>query len=237
MAHAKYWCPNVTERLLAAFMVCLAAGSASGEQGAAERIAGLLMPVERFEAEFTQTVLGERGELRENSAGYVRIARPRQFKWVVEDPYPQLIVTDGDTLYVYEPDLDQVQVRAIADALDGTPALVLTGDAARIADHFDVSEQTMNGLRTFTLVPRSTKALYTEMHMMFDEGQLAAIDIRDSLGQSTEVRFYNTDTAPNFPDNEFEFTIPPNAEVIGEAAGDVGAIDGASIGDAPPDPA
>ncbi|NJN51474.1 MAG: outer membrane lipoprotein chaperone LolA [Gammaproteobacteria bacterium] len=183
---------------------------------AVEDVAALLRPVERFSAEFTQTVLGARGELRENAQGYVRIERPRRFKWVVEDPYPQLIVTQGQALYVYDPDLDQVQIRTMDEALEGTPALVLTGDAAQIAAHFEVTERHEDGLRVFTFVPRSESALYTEMHMTFDQGQLAAIDIRDSLGQSTEVRFFNADTTPAFPANEFEFTVPPSADVIGD---------------------
>ncbi len=198
--------------------LCCAALPASAEPEAVERVAALLMPVARFSAEFTQTVLGARGELRENAEGYVRIARPRKFKWVVEDPYPQFIVTEGEVLYVYDSDLEQVQVRTFEDALEGTPALVLTGNAAQIDAHFEVTERTEEGLRVFTLVPRSDRALYTEMHMTFDEGRLAAIDIRDSLGQSTEVRFFNADTTPAFPDNEFEFTVPPNADVIGDVA-------------------
>ncbi|MCX7064001.1 MAG: outer-membrane lipoprotein carrier protein LolA, partial [Proteobacteria bacterium] len=75
---------------------------------AATRLAALLVPVQHLQAEFTQTVLGTRRELVQSSEGYLRVARPRQFKWVLLSPYPQTIVTVGDRLYVYDPDLQQV---------------------------------------------------------------------------------------------------------------------------------
>ncbi len=214
----KYWCPIVSSGFLRVALISslLVGAPAYAAPDAVERVAKLLMPVERFSAEFTQSIIGARGELRENAQGYVRIERPRRFKWVVEDPYPQLIVTEGDALYVYDPDLEQVQIRTFGEALEGTPALVLTGDAEQIAAHFDVTQRSENGQLVFTFVPRSAQALYTEMQMVFEEGRLAEIDIRDSMGQSTEVRFFNADTTPAFPGNEFEFTVPPNADVIGD---------------------
>ena len=207
------------DRLLLTSLLALGA-EAHAVPGPVEHIAALLTPVERFQAEFSQTVFGERGEVKERAEGFVRIARPKKFKWVIEDPYPQLIVTEGDRLYVYDPDLEQVQIRRVDQALDGTPALVLTGDAAQIDANFAVSESIQDGLVTFTLVPKSARALYTEMRMVFDAEELAAIDIRDSLGQSTEVRFYNSDASPEFPGNEFEFSVPPSADVIGDVPSD-----------------
>jgi len=189
------------------------------DQTAAERIAARLEPVARFSAEFVQTVRGSRQEVRESAEGYIHIERPRRFKWVVEDPYPQLIVTNGDRLYIYDPDLDQVQVRHLDEALEGTPALVLAGTAADIASHFDVSERQDATTTVFTLVPRSRDALYTELLMTFDTDALVGIDIVDSLGQVTEVRFYNSVRDPAFPQNEFDFTVPPNADVIGNDDG------------------
>lgn len=200
-------------------LVAFAAFPVRAETGGAERIAERLEPVARFSAEFVQTVRGSRQEVRESAEGYIRIERPRRFKWVVEDPYPQLIVTAGERLYIYDPDLEQVQVRALDEALEGTPALVLAGTAADIDAHFDVTERSEDALTRFTLVPRSPEALYTELVMTFDGRDLVGIDIVDSLGQVTEVRFYNSVEDPTFPQNEFDFTVPPNADVIGDDDG------------------
>jgi len=199
--------------LIAALVVLPAHAS---EDGAA-RIAARLEPVARFSAEFVQTVRGSGQEVRESAEGYIRIERPRRFKWVIEDPYPQVIVTKGERLYIYDPDLDQVQVRTLEDALDGTPALVLAGSAELIAAQFDVIERDEEELTIFALTPRDPQALYTELLMKFAADELVGIDIVDSLGQVTEVRFYNSEKDPQFPQNEFDFTIPPNADVIGNA--------------------
>jgi outer membrane lipoprotein carrier protein len=200
-----------------ALLALLAAVAAAADpSSAAERIAERLVPVARFSAEFVQTVRGRRAEVRETAEGYVRIERPRHFKWVVEDPYPQVIVTADDRLYIYDPDLDQVQIRTLDEALKGTPALVLAGTAAQIDAQFDVAERADGDATVFTLVPRDPQALYTSLEMTFSPSELVRIDIVDALGQVTEVRFYNGQTDPRFPANEFDFTIPPNADVIGD---------------------
>ena len=95
---------------------------AADTSSAVSQLAALLEPVQHLKAEFTQTVMGARRELLQSAEGYVRVARPQQFKWVLLAPYPQTIVTVGDRLYIYDPDLQQVQVKVLAQALTGTPA-------------------------------------------------------------------------------------------------------------------
>jgi outer membrane lipoprotein carrier protein len=199
------------------FVSSVLCSTAYGATDGAERIAARLEPVARFSAEFVQTVRGSRREVRESAEGYIHIERPRRFKWVVEDPYPQVIVTKGEELYIYDPDLDQVQVRAFDEAMQGTPALVLAGNAAEIDAQFDVVERSEGDATVFTLTPKSPQALYTELMMTFAADDLVGIDIVDSLGQVTEVRFYNGTRDAEFPQNEFDFTVPPNADVIGNA--------------------
>jgi len=203
----------IERRRLLLLLLCLPLPAVADT--ASERIAALLVPVERFSAEFVQTVRGTRNEVRESAEGYLRIERPRRFKWVIEDPYPQIIVTQGERLYIYDPDLDQVQIRGLDDALAGTPALVLAGTAQQISEQFEVSERDEDGNRIFTLLPRNADALYTELSMTFTADELVGLDIFDSLGQVTEVRFYNANSNPAFPPNEFDFTVPPDADVIG----------------------
>ena len=196
------------------------APSASAEpiDTAATRLAALLVPVQHLQAEFTQTVLGTRRELVQSSEGYLRVARPRQFKWVLLSPYPQTIVTVGDRLYVYDPDLQQVQVKPLADALTGTPALVLLGTSAEIAAQFAVTQTTIDGLEQFGLIPKDPDALYTEIRMLFSESRLVRIEIVDSLGQLTDVSFHNLEVNGPLLPNEFEFAIPPDADLIGDVA-------------------
>ncbi len=201
--------------IVIALMMPAAALSATN---AAQQLAALLVPVQHLKAEFTQTVLGARRELLQSSEGYLRIARPQQFKWVLSAPYPQTIVTVGDRLYVYDPDLQQVQVKPLADALAGTPALVLLGTAAEIEAQFDVKREEANGQELFGLTPKDPAAVYTEIRMTFSEKRLVRIEIVDSLGQLTDVNFHNLEVNQPISPDEFQFTVPPEADLIGDAA-------------------
>jgi outer membrane lipoprotein carrier protein len=205
--------------LLVVVLACVAprvAGSDANEPAA--QLAALLVPVQHLKAEFTQTVLGARRELLQSAEGYVRIARPQQFKWVLLAPYPQTIVTVGDRLYVYDPDLQQVQVKPLAQALTGTPALVLLGTAAEIAAQFEVTKDSVEGLEQFGLTPKDADAVYTEIRMTFSAKSLVRIEIVDSLGQLTDVNFHNLEINGPMSQDEFEFTVPPDADLIGDVA-------------------
>ena len=201
--------------------VCLAlflvGGVASAETSSpATELAKLLSPIQRLKAEFTQTVVGARRDLVQSSEGYLRIARPQQFKWVSLTPYPQTIVTVGDKLYVYDPDLRQVQVKRLDQALAGTPALVLLGTSDDIAAQFDVTrEEAEHGLQ-FALAPKNPEAVYTEIRMTFIAKRLDRIEIVDSLGQVTDVNFRNLEINGPLAADEFEFSIPPDADLIGD---------------------
>lgn len=200
------------------FVFCVSAEGAPDAPDAASRLADLLVPVQHLKAEFTQTVLGARRELLQSSEGYVRIARPQQFKWVLLAPYPQTIVTVGDRLYVYDPDLQQVQVKPLAEALTGTPALVLLGTSMEISAQFDVTREEADGFELFRLMPKDAEAIYTEIRMTFSAKRLVRIEILDSLGQLTDVSFHNLEVNQPISPDEFEFAVPADADLIGDGA-------------------
>jgi outer membrane lipoprotein carrier protein len=195
-----------------------AANTIAAVETPAARLAALLAPVERLSAEFTQTVLGAHHELLESAEGYLRLARPQQFKWVLQAPYPQTIVTSGDRLFIYDPDLNQVQVKPLTEALTGTPALVLLGSAADIDSQFTVSDAMVDGLHRFVLIPKDPDALYTELHLVFSDTRLVRIEIVDSLGQLTDVSFHNVQINGTLASDEFQFVMPADADLIGDAA-------------------
>jgi outer membrane lipoprotein carrier protein len=185
---------------------------------AAGQLAALLEPVQRLSAQFTQTVHGTHQELLQSTEGYLRLERPQQFKWVLLAPYPQTIVTAGSRLFIYDPDLKQVQIKPLAAALNGTPALVLLGTAKDIQAQFKVDHKVANDLDEFVLVPTDTDALYAEIRMAFSAQRLVRIEIVDSLGQLTDVNFNNIEINGKLAPDEFEFVVPPDADVIGDDA-------------------
>ena len=167
-----------------------------------------------FSADFTQEVQGSRGEVLERSTGYIRLLRPN-FKWVVNDPYPQTIVTEGDTLKVYDPDLEQLIIRPLSEVLVDTPLSLLTRQEVVLGDNFEISKVSKAEGVTFVLIPRAEDTLYAEIHLHFSPRTLTGISIIDHLGQYTTIEFTQDDNAAVIQSDEFRLQVPPGTDVIG----------------------
>ncbi len=174
-----------------------------------------LASLDSFAATFTQAIAGIRGQILEESTGYVLLARPN-FKWVVNDPYPQVITTEGDLLKVYDPDLEQLSIRPLSDALTDTPISLLTSAEVDLGGHFNVIRLPMeaDGIDSFVVSPKSEESLFAEIRLTFSPAGLDALGIVDHLGQFTEIRF-QVDPDRVIQSADFELEVPPGTDVIG----------------------
>lgn len=206
----------------------LAAAFAGAEETAAE--ASALADLERrlqgmasFRADFEQTVLNRFGETLQTTSGRMHLQRPGRLRWEVAAPYPQLVLADGESLWVYDPDLAQVTVQPLAEAIAGTPAVFLAGlpgAAPDLARDFDAtmlpSPTPPDGLARYALAPRDPGSVLREAVLAFaDDAMLRGIDIVDHLGQSVCIAFTAAAMNPVLPSGLFEFEVPPEADVIG----------------------
>lgn len=168
-----------------------------------------------YSARFEQVVRDANGEETERSSGTLMIERPGRFRWEYQQPYPQLIVADGNELFLYDPDLEQVTVRPMDDSLSRTPALLLTGDEP-VDRHFEVEPvDDFNGLRWVALRPRGEGGDFEELVVGFDaEGEMSAMKITDGFGQTTELTFFDAEHDPDLPADAFVFVPPPGTDVI-----------------------
>jgi len=220
MVVVKYWFQiigNKLSRLASGVMlVCVSFCAAAEPISLAEQLVGL----RSYSADFSQTVLGGRNEILQQSTGRVHIARPDRFKWVVAKPYPQTLVTVADKLYLYDPDLEQLTVESLAEAMAGTPALILTGNSDQIDELFRVAARQDTGTTPgslYSLYPKDESALFAEIRLRFEGDRvLTQLDIVDHLGQLTQVNFSNVTYNGQIAANEFEFTPPAGTDVIGE---------------------
>ena len=161
-------------------------------------------------ADFTQQIQGPRGELIEQSSGIVRLLRP-QFRWEVVEPYPQVIVTEDDQLKIYDPDLEQVMVRPLDEALVDTPLAVLTQEAVELGEDYEIEQLTPD---SFRLHPLNTDALFDEILLEFGPDGLETMVIRDHLGQSTDIRFENFAARSMIQSSDFTLDVPPGTDVF-----------------------
>lgn len=198
--------------VLAMLMAVAPLTAAAGEGRA--RLQAYLDEVRTWRAEFEQTVRDEAGKMLERARGEVYVARPGRFRWDYTSPYAQSIVADGDTVWVYDADLEQVTRRPLDADAGGTPALLLGKDVDLDA-RFEVAELGRRGAMLWVeLAPRGEDEPYERIRVGFEGETLAAMDLADSLGQHTLIKFSDVRRNPPLDPSLFRFTPPPGVDVV-----------------------
>ena len=202
--------------LLAACLPGYTAAADTSPDAAAQRLESALRGLSSFRAEFRQVVTNAEGEETETAAGTVSLARPGKFRWDYRVP-EQLIVSDGETVWLYDADLAQVTIRSAAETLIGTPALLLSG-RSDIAAEFDVADGGEgDGLAWSLLTPKSAESDFHELAVGISNGVLRRMRLVDRLGQTTLLEFENIERDPRLANGTFSFTPPPGVDVVGTA--------------------
>lgn len=209
----------VASLLLAVLVAPPSPAHAQGSSDAVARIEAYLASFRTLSADFAQTVRNRDGQPTERASGTLALSRPDRFRWDYREPYVQTIVADGERLWLYDSDLEQVTVRELEAGLGSTPAMLLSG-SGRVADAFDSAGIERKGDWTwYRLKPRETASDFESVSLALDRrGELAAMDLRDKLGQQTVIEFTSLRRNPSLDVALFRFTPPPGADVIGRAA-------------------
>jgi outer membrane lipoprotein carrier protein len=141
---------------------------------------------------------------------------PRQFRWDVAAPYKQLIVADGEKVWIYDPDLEQVSVRAQGTEEAHSPLTVLT-DLSQLDRDFTASEQgERDGLTWLRLKSKDKEPQFAYCDLGFDSTGLARMRFEDTLGNDTEIRFAHWQRKPKLAADAFKFTPPKGVDVVGD---------------------
>lgn len=201
-------------RLVAALGFALLASPASAVTPPA--LENFTQGLRGLDGHFSQRVYDADGKLTEETQGRVALAAPRQFRWEYDEPYPQLIVADGDHVWVYDPDLEQVQVRkqALEEQHSPLAALVDPGELDRQFTVAPAPEE--DGLEWVVLKPKTDDAQIESARLGFKGQELARMTMQDALGQTTEIAFQGWRRNPDFAVGTFGFTPPAGVDVVGE---------------------
>lgn len=188
-------------------------GAAALETGRA-RLDRFLAELTSFTATFEQQLFDEYGELLETSTGDVVIAKPGKFRWEYREPYEQIIVSDGATLWVYDVDLEQVSINPLASDNSDSPAALLVGDLD-VDRHYVVTEAPpVDGIVWLSLAPRAAQAQYSSVEIGFDESGLHGMRLSDNLRQLTAITFSDIARNVGIEPDRFAFTPPPGVDVL-----------------------
>lgn len=163
---------------------------------------------------FAQRIVSRSQKASQPSSGDFVFARPGRFRWTYVKPYEQVLVADGEKLSIYDRDLNQVTVRKLGDALGNTPAAILFGnnDIERSFDLRDAGVR--DGVAWLEATPKSKDTTFEKISIGFRSGELAAMELRDALGQITMLDFTGVERNPKVDQSTFVFTPPKGADVL-----------------------
>lgn len=200
---------------LAGLLVALPAAAESTTQ----RVDRYLSDLQTLRGAFQQEVVDSTGAIREVAEGTLAIQKPGRFRWDYRSPSPQLLVSDGRTIWLYDEELEQVTVRKAGEALGATPASLLAG-RDKASDAFEaVQGAARDGLEWVDLAPRRQDTDFRIVRLGFAGDQLRRMELEDRLGQTTRIEFSDVVSNPTLPPGLFDFQPPPGVDVVGSAGG------------------
>ena len=195
-------------------LLMLYAQNSFSESQAAVRLAELLSGLNMYQANFQQRVTEPDGYVLDENTGVMSFERPGKLYWCVQEPFPSVLIADGESVYFYDPDLDQVTIRQWTTDPSVNPLAVFMGGIS-LADYYQV-EQTD---QAFTLIPHTDHSGFSEMQIEFVDDQPVGMRVLDGLGQVTDIQFSAMEDAEDgklFPEDPYSFDIPATAEVIND---------------------
>ncbi len=202
--------------MTAVVLLCVASLAQAGD-AATGKLNKLLQGISSMQADFKQQSFDAKGKPLQSLSGKMQVKRPGFFRWDTQQPFPQLIVANGNKVWIYDPELEQVTIQKLDNQVGNTPALLLSGNPQQLSEAFTIKEE--GGSKTeaaFILQPKAADALFDTLRVSFKGRELVSMTLKDSLGQKTDIRFSQIAVNPKLADSLFQFTPPKGADVINE---------------------
>jgi outer membrane lipoprotein carrier protein len=206
----RFRCPGAVVVALA-FTVASAEALASG----IDQLRAFVDGARTGKATFRQVVTAKSGRVPQASSGTFAFARPGKFRWSYDKPYAQLLVGDGDKLWIYDLDLNQVIVKKLDRALGATPASLLAGDNTFEKNFVLIDGGNADGLDFVEAKPKSPDTGFDQIRIGFKENLPRTMELHDSFGQVTQLTFDAFERNPAMDPALFRFVPPPGADVVG----------------------
>ena len=194
-------------------LTTVAHAAAASQSQATKNLNSRLSGIRSMTANFSQTT--QAGNKKTNFTGMMGVQRQNQFRWETKSPAEQLIVANGNTMWIYDKDLQQATRQSVGSQIGEAPALLLSGDPSQIDRHFNVSQPDANK-NYFILTPKSSNANFGSLSLSFNGGRPVMMVLQDSIGQTTTIQFSNIALNKKLPATQFNFTPPNGVDVISQ---------------------
>lgn len=201
--------------------VCLglwAASAVADPATSSSSLTSLLGNVKSMTAEFTQTVFDGKGAVLQKSTGQMALQRPGRFRWSIKTPSPQLLVTDGNTLWIYDIALEQATEQPLENKTQVSPAQLLSGSVDELAKSFKIQALPAKKGQRFKLIPLAETNLFQWVMLTFVGDTLTEMRLLDGLDQETRLNFTNERLNPPLKSSLFQFHPPAGVDVIRQKA-------------------
>jgi outer membrane lipoprotein carrier protein len=196
-------------------VVALAFGLAgfAAQADSVDTLRQFIREVKTGRAQFTQTVTSPDGVKKKTSSGSFEFARPNRFRFVYNKPFDQVIVADGQKVWIYDADLNQASSRKFSAAIGSTPAALLAGGS--LDKDFDLAAQpAKDGLAWVQATPKANEGTFKSLRVGFRGQELAAVEIVDAFDQHSLLQFSQFTAGVSFGPDEFAYKPPAGADVI-----------------------
>jgi outer membrane lipoprotein carrier protein len=182
--------------------------SAQAETGL-QAMRGFIAAQKSVSGEFVQTTVGKSSR----QSGTFALAKPAQFRWAIQKPFEQLLVSDGKTLTQWDADLNQATVRNAEGMLANTPAALLLGGAA-VEKQFGLADAgTDEGLAWVQATPKLADSSFKSIKLGFKNGVPTMLIAQDAFGGISRIELKNVHSQA-VPASQFSFTPPKGADVV-----------------------
>ncbi|QEY63406.1 outer membrane lipoprotein chaperone LolA [Metapseudomonas lalkuanensis] len=204
-------------RMLMVAALGLAALNAQADDNVAiNRLTEMLNKAQTITGRFSQLTLDGSGTQLQETSGELSLKRPGLFRWHTDAPMEQLLVSNGEKVWLYDPDLQQVTIQTLDQRLTHTPALLLSGDVSKISENFEITHKEGGDVVDFILKPKAKDTLFDTLRLSFRNGVINDMQLIDSVGQRTNILFLGIKMNQAIDAAQFNFQIPEGADVIQE---------------------
>lgn len=190
--------------------------SDAGAASAVERLRIFFSNTRWIYADFQQSLVDSKGNKVQEASGTLVMQRPGKFRWSYLKPHRQLIIADGNEITIYDEDLQQATIKSMAGLIGSTPASLLSGTQP-IDANFEIEEAVPKaGLVWVELTPKQKDSGFERIRLGFNRSDLQAMEMEDSFGQTTYLRFTNMKHNIKPASGVFIFTPPVGTDVVRE---------------------
>lgn len=202
----------ISRLLFVLFLILSLSANATG----LERIKEYFQNIQSASADFHQVVTDKQGHKTQDVTGVMQLQKPNKFRWDYNKPFVQQIIGDGEKIWLFDPELNQVTVRSFTKAAGSSPAALLAG-GKEMERSFVIKDASRKGTLEWVLaVPKIGETGFERLFLGFKGDALMEMELHDSFGNRTAIQFINVVRNPKLSADLFKFTPPRDADVFGE---------------------